>query len=137
MIDPLSSEARMDRMREEMDRLRRIVLSFVPDRYRRIVNPPLDFTREEGLGWAHDTAEKIIELMAPDAGVRAPCPLCGDVSSPPYDDEQGFTFPVGLERHLLGTHNTTMCGVMYAVTGILRVRFRELHPGHYGPYGCD
>lgn len=133
--DPaLLPEARMDRMREEMYLLRRTVISLVPEPFREIVDPPFRFSREEGKYWDLDVAPRIIELLEPDAMGRCACPLCGETTQP-YGD--GFKLPGGLERHLLGSHNSMRCGVMHAAKGLLRVRHRELYPGDYGPYGCD
>ena len=54
-LDPaLLPEARMDRMREEMYLLRRTVLSLVPEPFRAIIDPPYNFTQEEGRRWEHD-----------------------------------------------------------------------------------
>lgn len=41
---------------------------------------------------------------------RAWCPLCGDGAAS-LRDLDGFSLPVGLERHLLGTHGSRMCCV--------------------------
>lgn len=134
-IDPaFLPEARMDRMREEMYLLRRAILSLVPTPFREVVDPPYDFTQEEGRRWAHETIDRVIELVEPDTDGRAPCPLCGQVTQT-YGI--GFSVPGGLERHLSGSHKSIRCDVMHAAIGLLRVRHRKLYPGDYGPYGCD
>jgi hypothetical protein len=128
-IDPaLLPEARIDRMREEIDLLRRTVLSLVSEQFRVVLYPPHNFTQEEGRRWYDEVVSKIIELVEPDEWRRAACPLCGGGD---------FTVPNGLERHLLGSHNVSRCEVMHAARGLQRVRFKELYPGVYGPYGCD
>ncbi len=128
--DPaLLPEARMERMREEMYLLRRAVIALVPEPYRKIVDPPFRFTREEGHRWDNEITRKVIDLVEPDAMGRSTCPLCGETTKPKV--------PGGLERHLLGSHSSRRCDVMHAAKGLLRVRHRELYPGDYGPYGCD
>lgn len=130
----LLPEARMDRMRMEMYRLRRTVLSLVSEQYRELIDPPYDFTQAEGNRWDYDVVRRIIELVEPDTEGRSACPLCGDTTQ---SYGLGFSVPTGLERHLLGSHGSRECNVMYAAKGLLRVRHRELYPGDYGPYGCD
>ncbi len=52
-IDPaLQPEARMDRMREEIYLLRRTILSLIPEPFQGLIEPPYEFTREEGRRWA-------------------------------------------------------------------------------------
>ena len=134
-IDPdLTPESRMRRMREEMFRLRRAVLSLVPDKYRALVEPPYDFTRETSLGWERRAVERILEIVPVDNQGRAPCPLCG-MTTQFYG--VGFVVPGGLERHLLGSHKSHQCDVMHAASGLLRVMHRKAYPDDYGPYGCD
>jgi hypothetical protein len=134
-LDPaLLPDARMERMRAEMYRLRRTVLSLVPQPFRAVIDPPYEFTREEGRSWDQDVVDKVLQLLKPDSQERAACPLCGDIART-YG--AGFSVPNGLERHLLGSHNSRQCNVMHAAQGLLRVRHRELYPGDYGPYGCD
>ncbi|AZR39526.1 hypothetical protein MTMN5_00043 [Marinobacter salarius] len=134
-IDPaLLPEVRMDRMREEMYRLRRAVLSLVPERYRDLIDPPYNFTQEEGRHWDYEVVSRIIELVKPDAEGRSACPLCGDTTQ---SFGVGFSVPTGLERHLLGSHRSRECDVMYAAKGLLRGRHRKLYPEDFGPYGCD
>jgi hypothetical protein len=124
----------MERMREEMYLLRRTVLSLVSEPFRRLIDPPYNFTQEEGRRWDHDVVNKIVQLVEPDAQGRTACPLCGDLTQ---TFGVGYSVPVGLERHLLGSHNSKGCDVMHAAKGLLRVRHRELYPDDYGPYGCD
>lgn len=134
-IDPaLQPEARMDRMREEIYLLRRTILSLIPEPFQGLIEPPYEFTREEGRRWGFEVVSRIIEHTKPDAHGRAACPLCGQVTQT-YG--VGFSIPTGLERHLLGTHRSIQCDVMHAAIGLLRVRHRKLYPDDYGPYGCD
>lgn len=121
-------------MREEMRLLRRAVISLVSERYREVIDPPYDLTREESQRWLHDTVQRVLELTEPDSMGKAACPLCGAV---PQFIGVGYSYPLGLERHLLGSHNSSQCSVLHAANGLRRVRHREKFPGDYGPYGCD
>ncbi|GAB3357629.1 hypothetical protein [Lysobacter tyrosinilyticus] len=134
-FDPaLLPEAKMERMRTEMYILRRTIIDLIPEKFRAIVDPPYDLPREGSHQWQRGTAELVIDLTTPGSNGRAPCPLCGKA---PQVAGIGFSYPLGLERHLLGTHNSQTCPVMHAANGLRRVRHRELYPDDYGPYGCD
>lgn len=134
-LDPaLLPEARMDRMREEMWRLRRTVISLIPERYRGAINPPHDLSREESKMWCKVAAQRVIKLTVPDEMGKAPCPLCGAV---PQFVGIGYSYPLGLERHLVGSHGSAICDVIHASVGLQRIRHREKWPDDYGPYGCD
>lgn len=134
-LDPaLLPEARMDRMREEMWRLRMAVISLIPDQYRDAVYPPHDLTREESNDWRRTAVQRVLKLTEPDAMGKAACPLCGAV---PQFVGVGYSYPLGLERHLLGSHGSALCDVIHASVGLQRVRHRDKWPGDYGPYGCD
>lgn len=135
-FDPeLTAEAKMNRMREEMDTLRWIIISLIPEPYQSVINPPYEFTREESKMWLSKTAWAIINLTTPERDI-APCPLCGAVANV-FFGGRGFKYPDGLHRHLTGSHNAAHCRVMYAADGVRRVWHRKQFPGDYGPYGCD
>lgn len=134
-LDPaLLPEARMNRMRHEMWRLRRTVISLVSEPYRSAIDPPHNLTREESNAWLHVAAQRVIKLTVPDEMGKAPCPLCGAV---PQFVGIGYSYPLGLERHLVGSHNSALCDVIHAAVGLQRVRHQEKWPDDYGPYGCD
>lgn len=66
-LDPaLLPEARMDKMREDMWRLRRAVISLIPEAYRDAVNPPHDLPRDESMRWREVAAQRVIKLTVPD-----------------------------------------------------------------------
>lgn len=90
-------------MREEIYLLRRTVLSLVPEPFRAVIDPPYEFTREKGRSWEQDVVNKVLQLVKPDTQERAACPLCGDTTR---THGAGFSVPNGLERHLLGSHNS-------------------------------
>lgn len=134
-LDPaLLPEARMNRMREEMWRLRITIISLLPETYRKAVDPPYDLSREESNRWRDIAAQRVIEMTMPDEIGKAACPLCGSV---PQFVGIGYSYPVGLERHLVGSHRSAICDVIHAAVGLQRARHREKWPDDYGPYGCD
>jgi hypothetical protein len=73
--------------------------------------------------WMSDAAENIVDLadrrpaqemaVYQGTGERAYCPLCGGGALGPRIGE-GFSWPEGLRRHLLGNNNSQQCGVMWA-----------------------
>lgn len=123
---------REQRMSDEIFRLRRTVLSFVPDRYRAALNPPETFTRDGWFDWDTVVVKKLIELVETDEAIevfdndRVRCPLCGGV--PQNFGATGFSVPTGLERHLLTSHNARGCDVMYVVEKLHRERYLENYP---------
>jgi len=130
----LRPEARMERMREEMYRLRRTIIEFISDPYKAVIEYPYSITKDESRNWLYKTTDRIIELTEPDEQGRAICPLCKGV---PQFVGVGYTYPIGLERHLRGSHNASQCDVMYAADGLRRIHHRHQWPGDLGPYGCD
>jgi hypothetical protein len=56
-------------------------------------------------------------------GPRAYCPLCRDGASLQY--HAGFSLPVGLERHLLGTHSAHRCSVFATAYAMAQDRLTE------------
>ena len=50
---------------------------------------------------------------------RGLCPLCQASS----DNQEGYALPVGLTRHLAGTHRVSQCEVMGAATGVAKYHF--------------
>lgn len=44
-------------------------------------------------------------------GDRARCPLCGGSANDYYNPNNGFAYPEGLRRHLLGANNNRQCNV--------------------------
>ncbi|HEX7803887.1 MAG TPA: hypothetical protein VF471_14145 [Pseudoxanthomonas sp.] len=70
--------------------------------------------RSDTYRWLDIVAESILGHVQPLSGAtshssngRAMCPLCGDGANSYY--EQGFSFPEGLRRHLVGYGNTHQC----------------------------
>jgi len=71
--------------------------------------------RARALRWLRGIAADVLRLaqVAPThLSDRALCPLCK--ASPRGPHALGFTFPEGLERHLLGIYNAHQCPVVRA-----------------------
>lgn len=81
--------------------------------------------------WASERIVQQADLVAIEiphfSQRRANCPLCGKGSSAPYDE--GYALPVGLERHLLGTHRSHICPVFGAADHQAILRAREFDRG--------
>jgi hypothetical protein len=131
----LTLESKMNRMRDEMYRLRHTIISLVAEPYQIIIEPPYDFTRDQSRGWLNMVAHEIIGLTKPDADAKAACPLCGNIAN--FAGSTGYAYPDGLHRHLTGSHNAGQCPVTYAADGLRRVQHREKFPNGYGAFGCD
>lgn len=88
-------------------------------------------TKEESWRWPELAADKVVALCGElDEDVyfqrRAKCPLCGEGSAAP--GQEGFSLPIGLQRHLLGSHNARQCSVFGAAYAIAMGRFRDMFP---------
>ena len=111
----------IDILREQLSRVRSTVIQLMPERIRDILVSCSDCSSKSGFDtWRQETAEKLLDFAqcrpAHEMGQygslspRAPCPLCGGGSENPIG-AQGFAFPEGLLRHLLGSHhaNPVLC----------------------------
>lgn len=88
-------------------------------------------TKEESWRWPDLAAEKVVALCGEQdeetyCQQRAWCPLCGEGGSAP--GQEGFTIPIGLQRHLLGSHNARQCSVFGAAHALARDRFQRDFP---------
>lgn len=66
-------------------------------------------------------------VTSPYENDRAPCPLCGSRRQ----DGQGFSLPIGLERHLQGYGNSPQCGVLRAEVRFLHMQINELQGSRF------
>lgn len=130
-------DARIRKLEDELFVARQTVLSLVPAPFRSLLDSyhqPL--TRGSAYGWRHMVVEKILEGTVPLGdearpdlfGFRACCPLCGRGSQSPY--QEGFAYPEGLRRHLIGFGRTHQCSVMETVMALARESWnRQFAPG--------
>jgi hypothetical protein len=112
-------EAELRRLRDELFRARRTILELIAPEAREILGA---HRYCESFGdihdwrtWAVGRLMAIAFRSAIDEGFgspRAVCPLCGDRSTSPR--AHGFALPLGLERHLRGSHGGYQCGVFRA-----------------------
>lgn len=103
-------------LKDEIWQTRYSLLSLVPEPYHKILTNYYFQTREERYQWINETIQEILDLTQPidkykdSYSPRAYCPLCKQKNSSWYGEE-GFTFPEGLRRHLVGFGRTHQCVV--------------------------
>lgn len=118
------------RLQAEMEMARRKILELDQPEIRKVLDGFNGKTRAEVETWAKVAARQIarqcegvtVKTYAGRAlgSPRALCPLCGGSTS--TANERGFALPLGLERHLLGTHNSYPCDIFAAALAIARWR---------------
>ncbi|HEX7891487.1 MAG TPA: hypothetical protein VF522_19200 [Ramlibacter sp.] len=128
---PPPNETPVERqLRQDLFMARWDIISLAPDQFGDLLRSYFSCkTRAASRGWEADVVEKIIEWTEPLGedtrpdlfGARANCPLCRQGAQSYY--EQGFAFPEGLRRHLIGYGRTHQCIVMRAVMGLARVHW--------------
>src|SRR5690606_21922357 len=102
-------------LRSDLWMARYTLLNRAPASFHRLLSSYLDCeSREATYGWLDAIAAEVIEAAEllpashPEWGsVRAMCPICGEGANSYY--EQGFAFPEGLRRHLVGYGRTQQC----------------------------
>jgi hypothetical protein len=126
-LSPLApdSEKIIRRLKEDNFLLRRLLISKLPPPIQAILESNRECEdRASVFRWLDGAAERLVEVSekrpASEMGVymgsgeRAYCPLCGEGTRGPYPPE-GFAWPEGLRRHLLGTYNSHQCHLMAVV----------------------
>lgn len=141
-IDPDPRDAELRDLRNSLYFARSTIIDLMPDPLRE----PLEAatrcrTIEDVRAWQAWAIARVVSLadrrsgyeMGGDAGVvRAYCPLCGGGSHSP--SARGFAMPIGLERHLEGSHGSRQCGVFAAAIEPCYEQIREeSRPGYRGP----
>ncbi len=96
----------------------------------RLSYPGLDASENPGNHRGHPGAPPARHEYMP---VRVHCPLCRQA---PEGDPTGYTYPIGLERHLEGFANTHQCYVMKVAVDIVQDNHYQKCPQAY-PYGRD
>lgn len=117
-----SLEKRIRVLEDELFRARLTVFHLIPPNAREILDGLyLLETPRDVYDWFEGAMKQVLDLAEPflaedgrtgrSLGHRARCPLCGESSSDRYNPDNGFAFPEGLLRHLLGERNANQCGV--------------------------
>lgn len=114
---PDERDETISRLEERLWLYRMTIYDLVPDQLRE----PLDAahwckTRDDlhewkawAVGWLLDRAEP---QQTAGGSLRAACPLCHGGSS--AQGAFGYSMPIGLERHLSGSHGSALCSVLGA-----------------------
>jgi len=109
-----------DRIRQLEDELfvaRQAVFHLIDPRAREILTGPFDLdSRADVHEWFTNAVEEVLQIAdamidQDTAEERAICPLCRESAQNYRLPDQGFKFPEGLRRHLLGSHKSTQCRV--------------------------
>lgn len=127
---PLPHEKIIRDLESDLYMARRAIIELMPDAAKKVLDSFDGKTRADVWIWAETAAQQIVNLCEdvtvqmydgyPLWAPRAVCPLCGGGSSAPY--ENGFALPTGLERHLLGSHNSHQCDVFGAAVALAKWR---------------
>jgi hypothetical protein len=117
-----SKDARIRELREELYSARRALFHRLGESFQQIIDEmPRDVTYGETYDWFEEAMGQVLHLAESlsadertdeDQSIdRARCPLCGGSASDYYNPNNGFAYPEGLRRHLLGENNTNQCEV--------------------------
>lgn len=117
-MKPYQSETdkKIQNLKNELWTTRYNLLSLIPEPYHKILTNYYFQTKEERHQWLDMMTQEILDLTQPiekykdSYSPRAYCPLCKQENSSWYGEE-GFTFPEGLRRHLVGFGRTHQCVV--------------------------
>lgn len=125
----------IDRLKGELYLARYALIELMPDPQRDLLEAS-HFCRsmadlDAWSRWAIDGLVRLADTRpGPQMGgavgtVRAKCPLCGRGAQTPYSE--GFLVPVGMHRHLDGSHGSRRCSVFGAAfdLAIEHVRRRD------------
>jgi hypothetical protein len=115
-------DAELRELRTSLYLARRTIIDLMPEPLRELLHAAIwCATFEDIRAWEAWAIERILDLAERRPGhemgghfgtVRAYCPLCrGEAQSP---TTRGFSMPVGLERHLAGSHGSRRCEVFAA-----------------------
>lgn len=116
------AEERVRKLEEELYMVRHVLIHMAGPEAEKILHSPAELTSSaEVWDWLRKAVEQLLDLTKPrsaeeredrfDSRDRAVCPLCGDSAMDVYHPGNGFAFPEGLRRHLLGVHNSRQCDV--------------------------
>jgi len=126
-----SLDKRIRELEDELFRARQTILHLVSPQAREIFDGMYRLeTPRDVYDWFEGAMKQVIDLAEPflakdgrtgmPLGHRARCPLCGESSNDRYNPDNGFAFPEGLLRHLLGERKANQCGVAREVVAEAR-----------------
>jgi hypothetical protein len=110
-------EDRIRKLEDELFLTRETVFHLIDPRAREILSSPSELrTRADVHDWFSKAVEEVLQIAdamidQDTAEERAICPLCHESAQNYRLPDQGFKFPEGLRRHLLGSHKSTQCRV--------------------------
>jgi len=125
-------EKRIQSLEKELDEARFDIISLAPYEFRLTLRSFMSLESWEDYdNWLSDSVETFIEQAKQIGtagtfafGVRGNCPLCGSGAKPPNDD--GFSLPEGLRRHLTGRQPASQCAVTLAASKLAQKWNREI-----------
>jgi len=152
---PPNQLAELERLREalrqahtELYFAHTAVIELMPKLQQKILNTWTDVDeRADLLKWEKWAVDRLLdsadkwhgpEMGAPIGEWRAICPLCSGEANTPYS--RGFAIPIGLARHLSGSHGSRRCSVFNAAFELAMDRVRrhedptEPRRGMTGPF---
>jgi hypothetical protein len=115
-------ERRIEKLEEDLRASRETILAILPEKLSTQLRSYYSCeNREETYAWTVRVQEEILaaaKVVEKIYRAEALCPLCGDGANNHY--REGFSFPLGLERHLTGRGNAPRCAVMDAAMALAR-----------------
>jgi len=115
------------RLKDDLYQARRTIVCLMPEPVQEILDSYYRCTsRIELHQWESNVIDQLVELAKPVPRhtaydtERAYCPLCGGSAQSIYQSQQGFSLPIGLQRHLEGWGNTHQCDVTVAAFKLAR-----------------
>jgi hypothetical protein len=135
------------RLKDDLYQARRTIVCLMPEPVQEILDSYYRCTsRIELHQWESNVIDQLVELAKPVPRhtaydtERAYCPLCGGSAQSIYQSRQGFSLPIGLQRHLEGWGNTHQCDVTVAVFKVARDwahdKFHEIESVREAAGGC-
>jgi hypothetical protein len=114
-------DAEIRRLKDDLYEAREAIVRLMPEPIQEILGSYYRCTcRVEVHQWKSAVIDQLVELAKPvplrtaHDNARAYCPLCGGSAQSIYESQQGFSIPIGLQRHLEGWGNAHQCDVTVA-----------------------
>lgn len=135
---PVDHDKEIRRLQDALYRARMDIINLMPEVKRRLLEGWIFCgSARDADNWERWAVGGLIELAESRPGRemgdvpwarRAYCPLCGD-GAQTSGYQQGFSVPVGLERHLRGSHRSMRCSVFRAAAELCWEQVRERQRG--------